>query len=103
MTELRPIYLANLDKIRPVLMLTRQEVIPHLKHVTVALITSRIRGLKVEVEIGRPNGLDHDCVVNCDNVTTIDKDLLLRPIGALLLAQEPVLARALGTAFDVAI
>jgi mRNA interferase MazF len=84
-------------------MLTRQEVIPHLEHVTVALITSRIRGLKVEVPIGRPNGLDQDCVVNCDNVTTIDKELLLRPIGALLLAQEPALARALVTAFDLAV
>ena len=103
MTELRPIYLANLDKIRPVLMLTRQEVIPHLKTVTVAMITSRIRGLKVEVEVGRANGLDQDCVINCDNVTTIDKDLLLRPIGALLLAQEPALARALVTAFDLAV
>jgi len=103
LTELRPIYLANLDKIRPVLMLTRQEVIPHLKTVTVAMITSRIRGLKVEVEVGRANGLDQDCVINCDNVTTIDKDLLLRPIGALLLAQEPALARALVTAFDLAV
>jgi len=92
-----------MDKVRPVLVLTRQEVIPHLKHVTVAPITSRIRGLKVEVGIGQHNGLDHDCVINCDNVTTIDKDLLLRPIGALLLAQEPALARALTSAFDLAV
>jgi len=103
LTELRPIFLAKMDKIRPVLVLTRQPVIPYLNQITVAPITNRIRGLKVEVGLGRHNGLDHDCVINCDHVTTIDKDLLLRPIGALLPAQEPALAQALVSAFDLSI
>jgi mRNA interferase MazF len=102
LTELRPIYLAKMDKIRPVLLLTRAAVVPHLKHVTVAPITTRIRGLTVEVGIGPHNGVDRDCVINCDNVTTIDKEMLLRPIGALLPAQEPALAKALVSAFALA-
>lgn len=101
MTELRPIHLASLDKVRPVLVLTRHLVIPHLSRVTVAPITSRIRGLSVEVGVGRHNGLDQDCVVNCDNVQTIEKGLLLRSVGFLLAAQEQALRDALMAAFDL--
>jgi mRNA interferase MazF len=100
---LRPIYLAKMDTVRPVLLLTRPEVIPYLNSVTVASITTRIRGLKVEVGIGRHNGLDQDYVINCDNITTIERDQLLRPIGALLPAQEPALAQAIGSAFSLAV
>src|SRR3954462_8784849 len=70
LTELRPIFLAKMDKVRPVLVLSRQAVIPHLRQVTVAPIPSRIRGLSVEVGLGQHNGLHQDCVINCDNVTT---------------------------------
>lgn len=68
---MRPIHLATLDKTRPVLVLTRPAVRPVLNSVTVAPITTTIRGLSTEVPVGRTNGLDHDSVVSCDNVTTI--------------------------------
>jgi mRNA interferase MazF len=101
LSDLRPIYLARLDKVRPVVLLTRQTVMPQLRYITVAPITSRIRGLSVEVGLGRHNGLDHDCVVNCDNVSTIKQDQLMRPIGFLLAAQEQALTLALLAAFDL--
>jgi mRNA-degrading endonuclease toxin of MazEF toxin-antitoxin module len=51
--RLRPIYAARLDKPRPVVVLTRELVRPHMDRVTVAPITTTIRGLSTEVPVGR--------------------------------------------------
>lgn len=98
---MRPIHLARLDKTRPVLVLTRELVRPHLTNVTVAPITTRIRGLSTEVAVDRSNGLEHDSVVSCDNVQTIPVDALGRRIGRLLPDQEAALAVAIRVAFDL--
>jgi len=98
---MRPIHLAQLDKTRPVLVLTRDTVRPHLTNVTVAPITSTIRGLSTEVPVGTANGLDHDSVVSLDNIQTIPARHLGRQIGLLLIAQEQTLARAIHAAFDL--
>jgi mRNA interferase MazF len=57
---MRPIHVAQLDKVRPVLVLTRELVRPHLSRVTVAPITTTVRGLSTEVYVGPANGLDGD-------------------------------------------
>lgn len=98
---MRPIHLAKLDKTRPVLVLTRELVRPHLSRVTVAPITGRIRGLTTEVAVGSANGLDHDSVVSLDNVATIAVDDLGRQIGRLLPGQELALTEAIRAAFDL--
>jgi mRNA interferase MazF len=98
---MRPIHLATLDKTRPVLVLTRELVRPHLTRVTVALITSTARGLSTEIPVGRRNGLDHPSVVSCDNVVTIPTAALGRQVGRLLPEQEPALTVALHAAFDL--
>ena len=98
---MRPIYLARLDKTRPVLVLTRELIRPHLTNVTVAPITSTIRGLSTEVPVDRRNGLDHDSVVSCDNVQTIPAADLRRQIGQLLPDQEAELSVAIRVAFDL--
>ena len=98
---MHPIWLARLDKTRPVLVLTREEVRAVRRLVTVAPITSTRRGLTSEVAVGQRNGLDHDSVVNLDSIATIPRDLLIRPIGALLLDQERGLTRAFHQAFDL--
>jgi mRNA interferase MazF len=98
---MRPIHLAALDKTRPVLILTRPRVRPHLKSVTVAPITGSIRGLSTEVPVGRPNGLDHDCAVSCDNITTIPQASIGRRLGFLLPDQEVALSRAIIAAYDL--
>ena len=51
---------------------------------------------------GRRNGLDHDCVATCDNITTIAKTTVVRQIGLLLDDQEDELATAIASAFDLA-
>jgi len=99
---MRPIFVAQLDKARPVLVLTREAVRPHLTRVGVAPITTTIRGLSTEVPVGQVNGLDHDSVVSCDDILTVPTSTLGRLVGHLLPAQEPALAAAVRAAFDLA-
>ena len=98
---MRPIHLARLDKTRPVVLLTRELVRPYLTNVTVAPITSRIRGLATELPAGPANGLDHECVVSLDNIVTIPVADLGRHIGYLLPDQELALTEAIHAAFDL--
>ena len=98
---MRPIHAARLDKARPVVVLTRELVRPHLDRVTVAPITTTIRGLSTEVPLGPANGLDHPCVISCDNIVTVPKSALGRQLGFLLPAQEAALTAAIRAAFDL--
>lgn len=98
---MRPIHVAQLDKARPVLILTREVVRPRLTNVTVAPITTTVRGLATEVPVGTVNGLNQPSVVSCDNIQTIPVSDLGRQIGYLLASQEPALADAIGNAFDL--
>lgn len=98
---MRPIHLASIDKVRPVLVLTRERVRADRTRVTVAPITSRIRGLDTEVPVGREHGIDRESVVSCDNIETIDVSALGRQIGFLRTSEEPALTQALINAFDL--
>jgi mRNA interferase MazF len=98
---MRPIHLARLDKSRPVLVLTRELVRPHLNTVTVAPLTTTIRGLSTEVRCGPENGLEEQSAVACDHITTIPAASLGRQIGHLLDEQEADLTRAMHAAFDL--
>lgn len=98
---MRPIHIAQLDKTRPVLILTRELVRPYLATVTVAPITTTIRGLSTEVPVDATNGLAGPSVVSCDNITTIPASALGEQIGVLLDRQEPTLSDAIQTAFDL--
>lgn len=73
---MRPIHTARLDKVRPVLVLTREVVRPYLTRVTVAPITTTIRGLSTEVPVGRRNGLGQASVISCDNIVTVPEAAL---------------------------
>jgi mRNA interferase MazF len=61
------------DKRRPVLILTRNSVIPFLLSVTVAPLTSTIRGIPSEVILTTADGVAADCAVNADNLQTVQK------------------------------
>jgi mRNA interferase MazF len=98
---MRPIHVARLDKARPVLILTRELVRPHLDTVTVAPIATDIRGLSSEVEVDSANGLTATSVVSCDNITTIPATAIEEQIGVLLDSQEPALSEAIRAAFDL--
>jgi mRNA interferase MazF len=98
---MRPIHVAQLDKARPVLVLTREVVRPYLATVTVAPITSTIRGLSTEVTVDTANGLSGRSVVSCENITTIPVATLGAQIGVLLDHQESALSEAITAAFDL--
>ncbi len=98
---MRAIHIARLDKARPVLILTREPVRPHLRTVTVAPITTTIRGLSSEVGVDATNGLTEPSVVSCDNITTIPTDAVGEQIGLLLDGQEQALGEAIAAAFDL--
>jgi len=91
----------RLDKTRPALVLTREAARPGMTKVTVAPITSTVKGLSSEVIVGPENGLDHRSAVALDNVITVPVDALGRTIGVLTDAQEAALARAVVLAFDL--
>lgn len=71
------------DKRRPVLVLSRQEVIGLVDTVIVASITSTRRGIPSEVAVGIDEGLKHDSVVNLDHLNTVDKHHLRQFVGTL--------------------
>lgn len=98
---MREICLVHLDKTRPALVLTREAARGAMTKVTVAPITSTVRGLSSEVPVGPANGLDHDCAVALDNVVTVPTTALGRTIGHLTAAQEAQLARAVVLAYDL--
>ncbi len=98
---MRPIHIARLDEARPVLVLTRELARPHLGTVTVAPITTTIRGLSTEMPLDAANGLAATSVVSCDNLTTIPKTALGEQIGSLLDRQEIALSEAIRAAFDL--
>jgi mRNA interferase MazF len=86
------------DKRRPVLILSRQEVIPLLHTVMVAPITSTRRGAPSEVPIGVNEGLKHDSAINLDHVQTIERSRLVSLVGLLTAAQMRHVCRALAVA-----
>ncbi len=98
---MREIVLVHLDKTRPALILTREPARGAMTKVTIAPITSTIKGLTSEVAVGRVNGLDGDGVASLDNVLTIPVSRLGRHIGFLTADQERNLARAVVLAFDL--
>jgi mRNA interferase MazF len=98
---MRPIHVAQLDKSRPVLVLTREVVRPYLNTVTVAPITTTVRGLSTEVPCDAANGLEHPGAVACDHITTIPVASLGRQIGRLLEHQESAVTEAIRAAFDL--
>jgi mRNA interferase MazF len=69
------------DKRRPVLVLSRQDVIGLLHTVMVAPITSTIRGAPSEVVVGEAEGLKHESAINLDHVQTVDQARLVKRLG----------------------
>lgn len=81
--------------LRPAVIVTRQTAIPHLTSVIVVLVTTRLRGLPTEVELGGAHGLTEGSVANCDNLLTIPKSALVPRLGTLGPAELHALDHAL--------
>ena len=86
------------DKPRPVLVLTRPEVIELLHTVMVAPVTSVIRGAPSEVVVGVEEGLKKDSAVNLDHVQTVEKTCLKKLVGTVGPEKMNDVCRALAVA-----
>jgi mRNA interferase MazF len=75
--------LAKPDKKRPVPVISRQRVIPLLRTVMVAPITSATHGVPSEVRVGIERGLKHESAVNLDHVQIVDRSRLTGFVGHL--------------------
>ena len=68
---------------RPVVLLSRDEAYAVRGLVTIAPVTTRVRGIPAEVPLGPEDGLPRECVVNLDVITTVPKSTLRQPVVSL--------------------
>lgn len=62
------------DKRRPVLILTRDVLIPELNIVTVAPIITTMRDRETQAVLDERDGMSEACAVNLTNIQTVPKD-----------------------------
>lgn len=70
-------------KRRPVLILTRDEALTALNQVLAVPLTTTIRGIPTEVELGRGDELPRSCVVSLDNLQPVVLDFCMSKITEL--------------------
>jgi mRNA interferase MazF len=71
------------DKRRPVVVLTRNSAINYLSTVTVAPVTSTIRGVRSEVVLTEEDGMKAPCAVNLHNAITVPQKHLGKRVAQL--------------------
>ena len=70
-------------KRRPVLIVSRDEVIPALNNVVVAPVTSTIREIPTCVTVGPDEGIEHESVATFDNLAAVPKSVLTVRLGSV--------------------
>ncbi len=71
------------EKRRPVLIVSRDEVIPVLNNIVVAPVTRTIRHIPTCIPVGPDEGLDHESVATFDNLAAVPKSVLTTRLGRL--------------------
>jgi mRNA interferase MazF len=71
------------DKKRPVVVLTRDSALGYLSTVTVAPITTTIRGVPSEVVLDEEDGMKTSCAVNVHNMITVSQGRLGKRVARL--------------------
>jgi mRNA interferase MazF len=82
-TERGEIWSARMDKLRPVVIASRNDVNGVRSRTTVAVVSTTVRGIPTEVLLDQRDGFQSACAINCDELVTIDKSRLERRRGAL--------------------
>ncbi|HEY94559.1 MAG TPA: type II toxin-antitoxin system PemK/MazF family toxin [Dehalococcoidia bacterium] len=86
---------------RPVLLLSRDEAYSVRELVTIAPITTRIRGIPSEVQLGIEDGLPKPCVINLDTITTIAKVSLSERLATLNVEKQKAVDDAIHFALGI--
>ena len=87
-------------KQRPVLVVSRNEIIPYINNVVVAPITSTIREIPTCIPVGKSEGLNHESVASFDNLSTVPKSFLTNRLGSLTNESELLFCQALNAFAD---
>lgn len=88
------------QKHRPVLVISRNEVIPVVNNVVVAPVTSSVRDIPTCIHVGPEQGLDHDSVATFDNLAVVPKSALTVRLGTLGLGGRRQICEALAALAD---
>ena len=83
------------QKRRPVLVVSRNEVIPVLNNIIVAPVTSTVRTIPTCIPVGTDEGINHDSVATFDNLAAVPKSVLTRKLGQLGIAGRQQICAAL--------
>lgn len=89
------VWWADLDKVRPVVILTRARIASRLARVLVAPITTTVRGIPTEVPLGPDEGVQAGSVASLDNAHQVPVADLLGRAGAVDLARWPEFCTAM--------
>ncbi len=92
------IWWADIDKQRPVVVVSRDDAKGRRQRTTVVTITSTIRDIPSEVKLDPRDGLKAPSAANCDELVTIDKSRLVRRIGQLSASRLEEVHRAIAFA-----
>ncbi len=91
------VWWADLDRVRPVVVLTRSRVAPLLPRLLVAPVTTTVRGLTTEVAIGSDEGVRDGSVVSFENAQLLSVGALLAPAGQVSAARWPEVCSAMAS------
>ncbi len=87
-------------KQRPVLVVSRNAVIPVVRDVVVAPITGTIRSIPTNIPLGESEGIRKDSVATFDALTTVPKAFLTVRLGALSSDRRQEMCAALSALSD---
>ena len=83
------------DKRRPVLLLTRDEVVDHLNEIIVVPATRTIRGIATEVQLSPEDGMPTVCALNLDHIGIVHRSRLGALVATLSEPRWPEVEQAL--------
>ena len=86
-TEHGEVWSARMDKLRPVVIASRNDLNGVRAQTTVAVVTTTLRGIPTEVTLDQRDGFESSCAINCDELVTIEKSRLERRRGALSISR----------------
>jgi len=92
------VWLADLDKVRPVIVMTRDPMGRLLHGVLVAPVTSTVRGISTEVPLGPDDDIHAASVANLDNLQLAARSRLVRRVGRVRATTMGALCEALAAA-----
>ncbi len=88
------------QKGRPYLVVSRDVANSAMQRVLVAPVTTRVRGVPSELDLGAGEGLPHPSVASFDNLRPFPKAMLVRRLGTLSAARAGDICAAARATLD---